>query len=223
MVAGAINIRKPYTYNTAGMATNKKTERYRKVEAYIIRLKDLIINDTKKEIVNFYAPDLKFFLFPIAWDGSGGHVQCHPQENFEALSDLGNIVLGGNNTRELSDKNQIIFSSNNVPEQIGIILMGVVFNKKIPINKRLMNDIKKEIRKSKLNKSVRLKTSFEDIDKNIKALFKQLETNIEGINQISCLANYKRDERIEFCNPPCNLLNINNEQRNIKIQSEIIV
>lgn len=223
MVAREIDIKTTYTYNKPDMMTNNETGQFRKAGTYIIRLKDIIINNIEKEVANFYAPDLKFFLYPIVWDESGHHIQCRPQENIEVLSDLGNIVLGANNTRELSNKNQIIFSSKDVRGQIGIVLMGIIFDKKATLNKQLMNDIKKEIRKSQLNKLIRSNTNIGDVNEGIKTLFKQLTANIACITKIYCLANYKSNQIIESCDPPCNpLILIDDQQNIIEIQSEIL-
>jgi len=220
MVARELNIKTFYPYNEPDMPTDSKVEKRDNSETTIIRLGDVIISNSKKEIINFYAPDLKFFLFPIAWDESGSHVQCHPQQNLETLADLGNIVLGSNNKRELSDKNRIIFSSKNVYGQIGIMLMGIVFDKKATLNKYLMSDIRKEIRKSQLNKLVRSKANFEDIDNSIVNLFKQLTMKIENINKIYCLANYKSHDIIKSCSPLYDPIILVNDS-NIELKSII--
>jgi len=217
----AIGTRVFYLYNF-NMKREPKTKQFHKEGKYIIRLKDIIISNTKKEISDFYAPDLKFLLFPIAWDESGSSIQCHVQKNLEALYDLGNMVLGSNNTRELSDKNQVIFSSNNVQGQIGILLMGIVFDSKTTLNKQLIKQLKKQVRKSKFNKLVQSKASFSLIQKSAESLFNQLTGQEKSIKKTYLLANYKGNEIIESCNLPQNSFSIVSDNAHARIRSEII-
>jgi len=190
-----------------------------KDSALTIRLKDIVLKNTDKKISDFYAPDLKFLLLPITWDESGEHVQCHLRENFEVLAGLGNIALGKNNTRELTDKNCVIFSSDNIRGHLGVMLAGIIFERKTQLNKSLMNSIRKIVRKSQLNKRVRSIASLESIDEHIEELFEQLNAKIEGIFKIYCLANYKSDEILQSCNP-LNPILLTNDNIHIIIQGE---
>lgn len=186
---------------------------------YEVRLKNIIIKNINNEIGDFYAPDLKFLLLPIVWDESGESVQCHLRENFEVLAGLGNIVLGSNNARELTDKNSVIFSSDNIHGHLGVMLAGIVFEKKTQLNKSLMNSIRKIVRKSQLNKRVRSIASLESIDESIEELFEQLSTKVEKIVKIYCFANYKSDEILQSCNP-LNPILLKNENIHIVIQGK---
>jgi len=186
-----------------------------------VRLKDVIIKNTNNEIGNFYAPDLKFLLLPIVWDESRERIQCHLRENFEVLAGLGNIVLGSKNTRELTDKDCVIFSSDNTCGHLGVVLAGIVFEKQTQLNKQLMSSIKKVVRKSRLNKLARLGGDVDSIDKCIEELFEQLSSRIEGILKIYCLANYKSDEITQSCDPPSPIL-LTNDHIRIVMQGEVI-
>jgi len=188
---------------------------------FTVRLKEFIIKNTDNEISNFYAPDLKFLLLPIVWDGSGERVQCHLRKNFETLAGLGNIVLGSNNTRELTDKDCTIFSSDNTHKHLGVVLAGIVFEKQTQLNKRLMGNIRKIVRKSRLDKLVRSGASAASIDASIEELFEQLSNKIEGIFKIYCLANYKSNEITQSCDPPSPIILANDHIR-IIIQGEVV-
>jgi len=188
---------------------------------FIVRLKEFIIKNTDNEISNFYAPDLKFLLLPIVWDGSGKRVQCHLRKNFETLAGLGNIVLGSNNTRELTDKDCTIFSSENTHKHLGVLLAGIVFEKQTQLDKRLMGNIRKIVRKSRLDKLVRSGANAASIDESIEELFEQLSNKIEGIFKIYCLANYKSNEITQSCDPPSPIILANDHIR-IIIQGEVV-
>lgn len=212
------NMKSFYSYiPLEGVSTQAENETG-KERKFTVRLKDIVINDTDKDISNFYAPDLKFFLFPMVWDESGNHIQCRPQESFETLSDLGNIVFGSNNTREISDKNQTIFLSDNVQGSLNMVFMGIVFDRKAELSKKLMRKIKSEIRKSKLNKLVKSMTDFDNIDEHIVILFEQLRKKIDGITKIYWLVNYKNNEKIRSCSSPCSPFFLSNDKLNMEIE-----
>ncbi len=198
----------------SGMNNTKHTDEDKKV---IIRLKDLIINDIHKDIPNFYAPDFRFFLLPLVWDESGKSVHCEPQENLETLADLGNIVLSSNNSRELSDKNQVIFSADSIYGYLNIFFMGIVFDKKAELTKSVIRNMKTIVRKSSFNKLVKAVTDIDKIIESIDLLLVQLKEKIEGIVEIYGLVNYRSKELIDSTD----VIELNNDKLNIQLQKDI--
>lgn len=187
-------------------------------KTFVVRLKNLVIRDTQKDIPNFYAPNLRFFLLPVVWDNSGQAVQCKPQHNLDALADLGNIVLSNNNSRELSDKNQVIFSTDNtIQGYLNILLMGIVFDEKAELNKKVIQELKTVIRKSSLNKLVKTSAGEQEIDKIINQLSIQLKKKITGIKEIYGLV-YCRSNEIIYS---YSVLELGNEKLNIQLQNEL--
>ena len=116
----------------------------------IIRLNNLIINDINNKISGFYAPDFRFLLLPLAWDESGLPLQCTLQEDVNNIAGLGNIILSSNNTRKLSDKNEVIFSSKEFSGCLNILLLGIVFEREAELNKKVIREIKKPCKKAVL-------------------------------------------------------------------------
>lgn len=216
-------IRKMKTFyshkETKKISNTSNIQHYDDDGTFIIRLKNLVISDSQKDIPNFYAPDFRFFLLPVVWDGSGQAVQCEPQENLDTLADLGNIILSNNNSRELSDKNQVIFSADTAEGHLNILLLGIVFDKKAELDKKAIQELKTLVRKSNLNKLVKASAIEQEIDKGIDQLSLQLKKKITSIIEIYGLANYRSNELIHFFD----VLELNNEKLNIQLQSEILI
>ncbi len=178
-----------YTYQEADTQKGRHAgEEPNQRESCIVRLNELIMNDISSEIPDFYAPGFRFFLMPLVWDESGLSIQCMLQE--EMHTDLGDIVLSSNNTRELCAKNKVIFSSKQFEGELNILLFGVVFEQNAELNRKVIKEIKKTVQKSGLNKTVKAVYRKKDIEEKIDQLYLQLKTNIKGIKEIYCLVNY---------------------------------
>lgn len=208
-----------YSYTQPKVKGHKPTTL--KNGTFKVRLSEVVIKNVANEINNFYAPDLKFLLLPVAWDESGKHVQCHFHKNLDTLAGLGNIVLGSNNTRKLTDRNYVIFSSDKMRGHLGVILAGIVFEKQVQLNRQLMSNLRKIVRKSRLNELVRLDADGASIDESIEELFDQLSHKIEGILNIYCLATYNSHEITQSCDPPYPIL-LTNDHIHIVMQGEVV-
>lgn len=216
-------IRKMKTFyshkETKKISNTNNIEHYNNNSTFIIRLKNLVISDSQKDIPNFYAPDFRFFLLPMVWDGSGQAIQCEPQENLDTLADLGNIILSNNNSRELSDKNPVIFSADTAEGYLNILLLGIVFDKKAELDKKAIQKLRTLVRKSNLNKLVKASATEQEIDKGIDQLSLHLKKKITGIIEVYGLANYRSNELIHSFD----VLELDNEKLNIQLQSEILI
>ena len=176
--------------HTNGTFYEVKQPKINKESTCNLYLENLILKSVSTDkIKDFFDPDLRLYVYPVAWSNGSKSLECPLMTNDE-LAESAKMILSSNNTRELIEADIPMFELPLKSEdfEMHILLFIISFKENGIIRNKLFDKVGQTVKKSDLNKSIKRQSKIlpENRKQLIEKLRKKIVENLNEVSEVKC-------------------------------------